>query len=85
MKDVAKSIWKDYYKELMNSIKDKSFRTGVERATVSYEVGITKLFNKYPESFDLAEKVRKIKEYAISHIDEMVETATKSFENKGFY
>ncbi|MGQ4913886.1 MAG: LUD domain-containing protein [Candidatus Asgardarchaeia archaeon] len=85
MKGIAKSIWKDYYKELMNSIKDKSFRTGVERATVSYEIGITKLFNKYPESFDLAEKVRKIKEYAISHIDEMVKTATKSFENKGFH
>lgn len=68
----------------MNSIKDKTFRTGVDRATTSYEVGITDLFERYLESFELAERVRKIKEYAIDHINEMIETATISFENKGF-
>ena len=83
LKGEFKRIWGRYAAEMRTAIKDKTFRTGVSRATKSYEEGITPLLERFKESSTLAEEVRRIKEKAIENIEDLIKMAERSFTEKG--
>ncbi len=83
MEKKVKTIWKQYFKSFSKSMKDTSFRRGVERGTNNYEIGIVEIMKKYPESPQLAHEVRLIKERSIAANKELVKEAKENFEKKG--
>lgn len=83
MKSEIKALWRKYYRNMMSSLEDEYFQKGLRRTIESYRSGIIKLLENFPEVLDLANEVRKIKEYSIEHIDELLEKAETNLKING--
>jgi L-lactate dehydrogenase complex protein LldG len=55
----------------------------MKRAVESFRINVARVLKTYPDTRSLAEEARRIKEYSIDHMDELVEKACKSLERNG--
>ncbi len=68
---------------LRKASEDPVLRTALDRAIASYWKKRKSVMERYPYVTELAKEVRKIKEWSIDHMDELVERAVESVEKSG--
>jgi len=74
-------IYNDYVERIINKgAKDETVRIALNRATNAFRKNRKEALNRYPHTIYLAEEVRRIKEYSIEHMDELVDKACASIE-----
>ncbi len=73
----------DVSKLLVNASKDPVLRKGLDRTISSYWTKRKKILREYPYVVELADEVRRIKEYSIGHMEELLEQAAKSVKDNG--
>ncbi len=85
-KEIQK-IFNDYMGELIgDGAENENLRTALKRAVNSYRGNLKKALELFPDSIDYKEKARKIKEYSIDHLEELVEQTKKAVErNHGVF
>ncbi len=74
-------IYQEYIKEAIEAATNETTRTALSRAVDSYRKNTASAFAKFPHTQQLAEEVRKIKEYSIDHMEELVAKARESIES----
>jgi len=75
---------KAYKKRLQEAARDPQISVALKRAIASYRKNVDEALKKFPHTLQLAEEVREIKKYSISHMEDLVEEACEAIrENKG--
>ncbi len=70
--------------QLLNrASEDPVLRTALDRAIASYWKKRKQVMERYPYVKELADEVRKIKEWSIDHMDALLEQAIDSVERRG--
>ncbi|MGI6449683.1 MAG: LUD domain-containing protein [Desulfitobacteriia bacterium] len=73
-----------YTKSLNKASKDTNINNAMTRAVKSYRENVANALERYPHTPELANEVRKIKEYSIQHNQELLAQAMEAIEkNKG--
>jgi len=72
------STFKSYKKRLREAARDPKISVALERAIASYRKNVEEALTKFPHTLKMAEKVRRIKERSISHMEELVEKACEA-------
>ena len=80
MKDEYKKYWKQYSRNLEKAVNDEKLQKALKRTITGYREGMKRIFEKYPNIRELAEEVRKIKEYSIKHNEQLLRIAKEKFE-----
>ncbi|MEN8152841.1 MAG: lactate utilization protein B [Acidobacteriota bacterium] len=76
-----KEIYNDYMAELIgDGAANEDLREAISRAKTSYRNNLKRSLEAFPESQEYMEKARKIKEYSIDHMEELVEQTMKAVE-----
>ncbi len=75
----------EVYREYVNRIieygaKSDKVRIALSRAIKAFEENRRNALSKFPHSIELANEVRRIKEYSIEHMEELVKRACESIE-----
>jgi len=74
-------LYKKYVEDLVNlGASDKSVRVALKRAVDAYRKNVSSALARFPGSAEKAKRGRKIKEYSIDHIDELVNKACAAIE-----
>lgn len=69
-----KVIFNEYLAEIIgDGAENEVLREALRRARAAYRSNLKKALETFPESVKYKEKARKIKEYAIDHLEELVE------------
>ena len=71
----------EYFTKLKSKLKDPNYRRGINIATANYRIRRKMYIDSYIEN--LAKEVRKIKEYSIDNLEELVKIAMDSFRENG--
>lgn len=83
MSDLNKEL-SDYTKNLNKAGKDSNINNAMNRAVKSYRENVASAMKRYPHTPDLAEEVRKIKEYSMKNNKQLLDQAMEAIEkNKG--
>ncbi|MGC8621948.1 MAG: LUD domain-containing protein [Caldisphaera sp.] len=69
-----------YSKDVSDAAKNNSIKIAISRAVINTEKNIDEVMRFYPDTQDLANEVRKIKEYSIDNMDELVKKAREEME-----
>ncbi|MDK2372788.1 MAG: lactate utilization protein B [Candidatus Korarchaeota archaeon] len=70
--------------QLLNKVSDDPvLRTALDRAISSYWKKRKQVMERYPYVKELADEVRRIKEWSIDHMDELLDKAIEAVEAKG--
>ncbi len=85
-KDI-KELHNEYMSEIIaDGAENETLRTAIRRAREAYRKNLKKALETFPESVEYKEKARKIKEYAIDHLEELIEKTQKAVErNHGHF
>ncbi len=85
-KDI-KQIHNEYMSEIIaDGAENETLRTAIRRAREAYRKNLKKALETFPESVEYKEKARKIKEYAIDHLEELIEKTKEAVErNHGHF
>ncbi len=85
-KDI-KQIHNEYMSEIIaDGAENETLRTAIKRAREAYRKNLKKALETFPESVEYKEKARKIKEYAIDHLEELIEKTKEAVErNHGHF
>ncbi len=85
-KDI-KEIHNEYMSEIIaDGAENSTLRTAIRRAREAYRKNLKKALETFPESVSYKEKARKIKEYAIDHLEELIEKTREAVErNHGHF
>ena len=78
-----KQIFESYYDELSRSTHDSNMAIGLTRSLNACREGRTKALERFPHTVELAEEVRKLKEYCVGHLDELVQQSSTRLEENG--
>jgi len=87
MQDLEKELNK-YITELNKASKDSNINNAMTRAVKSYRNNVENAMEKYPHTVELANEVRKIKEYSVKNYKQLLEKAIEAIESnkgKGYY
>lgn len=80
MKDMD-NLYKNYVENLVKlGASNKSVRVALKRAVDAYRKNVASALAKFPDSAEKAKRGRKIKEYSIDHMDELVDKACAAIE-----
>lgn len=72
-KDI-KEIHNEYMAEIIaDGAENETLRTALKRAREAYRNNLKRALENFPESVEYKEKARKIKEYAIDHLEELIQ------------
>jgi len=71
----------EYFTKLKSKLKDPSYRRGINIATANYRIKRKIYIDDYIEN--LAREVRKIKEFSIDNLEEMVKIAMDTLRENG--
>lgn len=83
MSDLKKEL-SEYTKNLNKASKDSNINNAMNRAVKSYRENVASAMEKYPHTYELAEEVRKIKEFSMQNNQQLVTQAMEAIEkNKG--
>ncbi len=74
-------IYSDYVRQLSRASRNKFLRLALERAVESYRRNRDTAFRLFPNTVELAEKVRELKEYSLLHVDELISQARDMIED----
>ncbi|MDK2383382.1 MAG: lactate utilization protein, partial [Candidatus Korarchaeota archaeon] len=70
--------------QLLNKVSDDPvLRTALDRAISSYWKKRKQVMERYPYVKELADEVRRIKEWSIDHMDKLLDKAIVAVEAKG--
>jgi len=85
-KDI-KELHNEYMSEIIaDGAENKTLRIAIKRAREAYRKNLKRALELFPESVEYKEKARKIKEYAIDHLEELIEKTKKAVErNHGVF
>jgi L-lactate dehydrogenase complex protein LldG len=85
-KEIQK-IFNDYMAEIIaDGAENETLRIALKRAVNSYRGNLKKALELFPDSINYKDKARKIKEYSIDHLEELVEQTKKAVErNHGVF
>ncbi len=85
-KEIQK-IFNDYMAEIIaDGAENETLRVALKRAVNSYRGNLKKALELFPDSIDYKEKARKIKEYSIDHLEELIDQTKKAVErNHGVF
>ena len=72
--------FREYKRRLREALKGGKIAEAVGRARSSYRKNIAQALEEFPHTLDLAKEVRRIKEEAISRMEELVEEARQRME-----
>jgi len=72
--------WFTYKNMLYEALENEFIRTALRRAIKSFRTNRDKAIRKYPEVEEKRKKLRKVKEFVLTHLDEMVKITIESFE-----
>lgn len=72
--------WFDYKNKLYEALDNEFIRTALRRAIKSFRANRDKAIKRYPEVEEKRKKLREVKEYVLTHLDEMVKMTIESFE-----
>lgn len=80
------NIYNEYVERIVSQgAENETIRTALGRAIAAFRKNRQVALNNYPHTVMLADEVRRIKEYSIAHMEELVNKACKSIEeNHGF-
>jgi len=70
----------EYKKEIMNAAHNERIRLALSRAIKRYRANVDKALKEFPQTVELAEEVREIKEKAIGRMDQLAEQACQVIE-----
>lgn len=69
-----KVIHNEYLAEIIaDGAENETLRTALKRAREAYRKNLKRALENFPESVEYKEKARKIKEYAIDHLEELIQ------------
>lgn len=82
-----KTIHNEYMAEIISDgAESESVRIAIRRAREAYRKNLKNALENFPESVEYKEKARKIKEYSIDHLEELIEKTKKAVErNHGVF
>jgi len=67
-----KQTFEKYYTELLQSARDPNLSLGLSRSISAYRERRARVLERLPQTIELAEEVRLLKEDSIGHLDELV-------------
>jgi iron-sulfur cluster protein len=70
----------DYKKEIMDAAHNDRIRLALSRAVKQYRANVAKALKAFPQTVELAEEVRGIKENAIGQMNELAKQACEAIE-----
>ncbi len=74
-------VYDEYVKRIMEyGAKSEKVRIALSRAIKAFEDNRRNALGMFPHSIEVAKEVRKIKEYSIQHMDELIKKACESIE-----
>ncbi len=74
-------IYNEYVERIVKQgAENETIRIALGRAIAAFRKNRQAALNKYPHTVMLAEEVRRIKEYSIEHMDELVDKACETIE-----
>jgi L-lactate dehydrogenase complex protein LldG len=76
----AEDVFAKYRRMLAEIAYETDVPKALERAVKSYRGNVARVLKLFPDSLELAREARRIKEFSIDHMDELVEAACRSFE-----
>jgi len=74
------SAFGEYKKEIMDAAHNERIRLALSRAIKRYRANVDKALKEFPQTVELAEEVREIKEKAIGKMDQLAEQACQVIE-----
>jgi len=74
---------KRYYDDLIKAGHNPNLEKGMEKSIIAYHTRKQEVLKQFPHMVQLADEVRKIKEYAVAHQEELVAQASQNFNNNG--
>lgn len=77
------STFNYYFKKLEKALEDKVLRTAINRSVMSFRKTIKETLSRYPHTLLLRHRARKIKEYSIRHMYELIKEARDALEDSG--
>ena len=76
-----KEIHNEYLAEIIaDGAENETLRTALKRAREAYRKNLKRALETFPESVEYKEKARKIKEYAIDHLEELIQKTMEAVE-----
>ena len=76
----AKQIFEQYYKCLLDAAHNPDIAKGLSRSINANKERRASVMQRFPDTVELGQQVRRIKEDAITHMDELVARAKASLE-----
>ncbi len=74
-------ITDEYIERMWGLMTDDFVRIALDRAINSYRANRERAFKLFPETVEKAEKLRKVKEYSLQHIDELIKLTRDRIED----
>ena len=71
-------VSRDFIEDIMKALSDPDFQEGVMRAGLNAQEKVLKILSRYPEIAEKAKRIKKVKEDALRHIDELISRAMES-------
>jgi iron-sulfur cluster protein len=78
-----KQIFEKYYTELLKMAHDPNLSLGLSRSISAYRERRAQALERFPHTAELASEVRRLKEYSIEHMDELVQKASDRLRENG--
>ena len=66
-----------------NVLQDKNLSIAIKRAINSYRANRTKVMQRFPNTYEMAKEVRKIKENSIERLEELIDIASENMIANG--
>ena len=76
----SQDVFAKYREMLARVATETEVPKALRRAVTSYRGNVARVLKLFPDTLQLAQEVRRIKEFSIDHLDELVDAACRSFE-----
>ncbi len=83
MESAHDELFEQYSEELIDALYDESIRIALRRAVLSYKRNLAQALEKYPETRDLAKRVRLIKEASLKRLRSLIKETMEAIEDNG--
>jgi len=78
-----KLIFEKYYSELLHSIHDRDVSLGLSRSISTNRQNRALVMQRFPDTAELANEVKRIREESIDHLDELIQVAQARLQENG--
>lgn len=78
-----KRIFQKYYTELLHAIHDRDVSLGLSRSISANRQRRAQVMQRFPNTAELANEVRRLREESVDRLDELVQIASASLQENG--